>query len=378
MPPLRNAATALLCTLFTACAGNGERLPTAPETPPGDLPAEQRLPPDNVPVIRPANSYASSDAARILTWLRSLPGRSSRRMLSGQSFGFADAFPRRYEPVFQAISRSTGRSVAIAAGDYGVMSPARGKPVDLSGVNRAMIAHWNRGGLVTISWRAPNPWTDGDATDRSIVGALSKLTQRGNPLNAKWSRQLSQVADGLEALQAAGVVVLWRPFNEVNGTRYWWSTRGIKPTAAEFAGLWKHMFDYFTNVRHLNNLLWVYSVAPVSSDAMRPETWFWPGQSHVDVVSIELSRPSAGIAAWKKLKAFDKPLALGEYQPSVLAGTANARDYGELLSLCRTRWPDIVYFVAPDGASAINAQPSASIVISDRWVANLDDVDWRK
>lgn len=377
MPRLRHVATAIASILFAACAGKGELLPTEPDSPPTDLPAEELLPPNGVPLTQPANGLASADAVKLYGWLRTLPERSSRRMLSGQSFGFADAVPRQYEPVFQAIERSTGRSVAIASGDYGVMSPVRGRIVDLTAMNQALLAHWNRGGLVTLSWRAPNPWTDGDATDRSIVGAFSKLTESGNPLNVKWMRELSQVADGIDALQQAGVVVLWRPFNEVNGTQYWWSTRGVKPTSGEFAALWKHMFDYFTNVRHLNNVLWVYSVAPKLNSSMRPETYFWPGQTRVDVVSIELSQPVQGIAEWSQLKALAKPLALGEYRPSVSPTSAKACDYGELIDLVRSRYPEIVYFVAPDGTSAMNAQPSASGLLGNGWVANLMDVDWR-
>jgi mannan endo-1,4-beta-mannosidase len=375
MPRLRNVVIAIASLLLAACAGKGELLPTEPEDAPQDLPAQDLLPPNGVPLTQPANARASADAIRLYSWLRALPGRPARRMLSGQSFGLADAVSRQYEPMFQAIERSTGHSVAIAAGDYGVVSPARGTSVDLGVMNQALVSHWNRGGLVTLSWRAPNPWTDGDATDRSIVGPFSKLTETGKPLNVKWMRELSRVADGLEALQRAGVVVLWRPFNEVNGTQYWWSSRGVKPTPGEFAALWKHMFDYFTNVRHLNNVLWVYSVTPRSGDSMRPETYFWPGQTRVDVVSIELSHPGQGIAAWSQLKALAKPLALGDYRPTV---AANVCDYGELLDLVRSRFPEIVYFVAPDGTSAMNAQPSASALLWDGWVANLADVDWRK
>ena len=379
MPRFRLVAIATASLFFAACAGKGELLPTQPEDPAGDLPSEALSPASGIPITQPANARASADAITLYSWLRALPDRSARRMLSGQSFGFADAVSRQYETVFQAIARNTGRAVAIASGDYGVLSPVRGQVVDLAAMNAALVSHWSRGGLVTVSWRAPNPWTDGDATDRSIVGAFSKLTQRGNPLNAKWMRELSHVADGLEALQQSGVVVLWRPFNEANGTQYWWSTRGVKPTSAEFVSLWKHMFDYFTNVRHLDNVLWVYSVAPKSSSAMRSETYFWPGQTRVDVVSIELSRPAQGIAAWNQLKSLAKPLALGEYRPSFSTSSASARvcDYGELLGLVRSRYPELVYFIAPDGPSAMNGQPSATGLLGDGWVANLSDVNWR-
>jgi hypothetical protein len=33
----------------------------------------------------------------------------------------------------------------------------------------------------------------------------------------RWMKELDQLADGLQQLKDAGVVVLWRPFHEMNG-----------------------------------------------------------------------------------------------------------------------------------------------------------------
>ncbi len=375
MARLRYVAAAMSFALFTACAGKGEPLLTAPDHPSAEYPAADLLAPGGVPLTQPANGRASADAVKLYSWIRALPSRGAHRVLSGQSFGYADVLPRQYGPMFDAIQTSTGRSVALASADYGMPSPVRGRFVDLGPVNESLTEHWKKGGLVTVSWRAPNPWTDGDATDRSMVGAFSKLTTPGNPLNVKWMRQLSQVADGLDQLRKAGVVVLWRPFNSVNGTNYWWSNRGARPGAGEFAALWKHMFDYFTTVRHLDNVLWVYSVAPKANSAIKAETYFWPGQTRVDVVSVELSHPTQGIRAWSQLKALGKPLALGEYTPTSVG--AQQFDYGELMELVRAKYPEIVYFVAPVGTARMSAQASAHGLLWDSWVVNLPDVDWR-
>ena len=67
-------------------------------------------------------------------------------------------------------------------------------------------------------------------------------------------QELDQLAAGLEELKEAGVVVIWRPFHEMNGDWFWW---GAKPPA-EFVKVWRHMFDYFTNTKQLDNLLWAY------------------------------------------------------------------------------------------------------------------------
>ena len=74
----------------------------------------------------------------------------------------------------------------------------------------------------------------------------------------RWMHELDILAAGLGELQDAGVVVLWRPFHEVNGDWFWWG--GKKPET--FIRVWRHMFDYFTKTKKLNNLLWVYGPEP--------------------------------------------------------------------------------------------------------------------
>jgi hypothetical protein len=47
------------------------------------------------------------------------------------------------------------------------------------------------------------------------------------------------------------------------------------------------------------------------------------------------------------------------------------------MRLVRSSYPELVYFVAPDGWSSMGEQPSATSVLGDGWVANLADVNWR-
>jgi hypothetical protein len=42
------------------------------------------------------------------------------------------------------------------------------------------------------------------------------------PRLVQWLEQLDLIAEGLLELKAAGVVVLWRPFQEMNGGWFWW------------------------------------------------------------------------------------------------------------------------------------------------------------
>ena len=78
----------------------------------------------------------------------------------------------------------------------------------------------------------------------------------GRPANDARIRQLDLIATGLQELEDEGVVVLFRPFHEMNGDWFWW---GSTNTRQEFINLWRHIVHYMTDTKRLDNLLWVYS-----------------------------------------------------------------------------------------------------------------------
>jgi len=74
--------------------------------------------------------------------------------------------------------------------------------------------------------------------------------------------------------------VLWRPMHEFEGGWFWYG----KGTGEQFNRLWRTMFDYFTNDRGLNNLLWVLC----HSDFPNPA--FNPGKEYFDIVGADTYR----------------------------------------------------------------------------------------
>ena len=66
-------------------------------------------------------------------------------------------------------------------------------------------------------------------------------------------RDMDAIAVQLQKFSDAGVPVLWRPLHEAEGGWFWWGAKGPEP----FKKLWRLMYDRFTNVHHLHNLIWV-------------------------------------------------------------------------------------------------------------------------
>jgi mannan endo-1,4-beta-mannosidase len=88
-------------------------------------------------------------------------------------------------------------------------------------------------------------------------------------------RDMDTVAGYLKVLADKGVPVLWRPLHEASGKWFWWGSKG--PGACK--ALYRLMFQQFTGVHGLNNLIWVWTTDE-AGDAL---DWY-PGDQYVDIL----------------------------------------------------------------------------------------------
>jgi mannan endo-1,4-beta-mannosidase len=274
--------------------------------------------------VVPVNTNASQGARRVLSYLAQLKNRSDNRVVSGQFIASTGTGPAAWAMFYDEIHRQTGKDVGLIGIDLegnGWCLPTRpeswchppggiGVNIDPFWIDKA-IRHSDRGGLVTLHWSAHNPWTDGTVEDMQGTGgtALDQLITPGSPVYAKWMSTLDQVAVGLQQLRDANVVVLWRPFHEMNGN-FWW---GRQNSSLSFVRLWQHMFGYFTNAKGLNNLLWVY--APVEWPGV-PVLAQYPGDAYVDIVGFDHypdTQTFAVTPSYEALAAKGKVMAMTEY-----------------------------------------------------------------
>jgi hypothetical protein len=138
-------------------------------------------------------------------------------------------------------------------------------------------------------------------------GRFEDLLDPRTPAFARYRGQLDEIARGLADLQDAGVPVLFRPLHEMTGA-FWWGARD--PVA--FRLVWRDLFDYFTRVKGLHNLIWVWSPL-VSTRAMD----YYPGNAYVDVTGLDIY--AVGVAGAKavyaELAKTGKPFAVTEFGP---------------------------------------------------------------
>jgi len=119
---------------------------------------------------------------------------------------------------------------------------------------------------------------------------------------------LDKVAAFLQILKDQDIPVLWRPLHEASGRWFWWGAGGPEP----YIALWEYMYDYFTYVKGLNNLIWVWN----GDDA----AWL-PDPATVDIVGRDLYTNSYS----SQKPEFEKARAMVPGGNRMIALTENGR-----------------------------------------------------
>lgn len=243
----------------------------------------------------PVNPAASPEARELLGYLCSVAGK---RIITGQH-----TQTRPMEEIAY-IRDKTGKEPKLRG--FELLSYSRNIPTDRKNATEACLTEIreNRGtaetalnwaeetvkqnspdgkwhaascGIVTMTWHWFSPLY---GRDKSFYAANTsfepeRVLQEGTPERERFYGDMDVIASVLSQFQGAGIPILWRPFHESDGTWFWWGRRG--PETAE--KLYLLMYDYFTKVKHLDHLLWVWNCRLKAG---------YPGDDRVDVISVDL------------------------------------------------------------------------------------------
>lgn len=147
-----------------------------------------------------------------------------------------------------------------------------------------IVEGYNRGGLITVSWHAPNPFTGGSAWD-TTKGTVASILPGGakHQLYINWLNSVSSFLQSLQTKDGQLIPVLFRPFHELTGNWFWWCKNVSTP--AEFIQLWQFTVSYLRDIKQLHHLIYVYNTADFNSDKEFLERY--PGDEWVDVLSFD-------------------------------------------------------------------------------------------
>jgi mannan endo-1,4-beta-mannosidase len=309
-----------------------------------------------------ANPNANDQAKAILEYFQGLESRTDKRLVSGQFSNFGNGANLM---LVTRIHDQSGHWPAILGVDYADFR----RGITYRAPNAAAIAYWQQGGLVTISTHLYDPVrTNGAGGLRDTDVDLNTLLDPSTDVHARWLHELDLIADGLQQLQSNGVVVLWRPFHEMNGNWFWWD--GKDPDT--FKKLWQQMFVYFTQTKHLNNLLWVYAPNHGSDTAT-----YYPGDNYVDLVGLDAYTDDVDtnhIFGYPEVAALPKPFGFTEFGPHGASDPPGDFDYRRFLNGVKSDFPRAVFFMSWNANWSLGQNTNVTEMLNDPWLVNRDDL----
>jgi mannan endo-1,4-beta-mannosidase len=312
--------------------------------------------------LEPANPQTNAKARAILNYLEKLPQQTEKRLVSGQ---FTDFGPGAKLTGCQDAFDKTGHWPAMIGLDY---ADFRKGGVETKTVNRLAIDYSRQGGLVTISAHLYNPANPKGGGLRDQGVDLEPLITPGSETHTRWMQELDLLAGGLQELQNADVVVQWRPFHEMNGGWFWW---GAKDPAV-FIRVWRHMFDYFTKTKGLNNLLWVYSPNHGSKTAA-----YYAGDQYVDLIGLDAYTDFVDpqhIKGYEEIIRLPKPFGFTEFGPHGSKNPPGDYDYLRFIDGVQKNFPKAAFFLAWHANWGLGRNRNTRQLLERPWIVNREDL----
>lgn len=317
-----------------------------------------------------ANPAGIRTPADLIAYLKQIEGTHT---ISGQYVETGDLSP------IKAIHASTGQWLGLISGDYFHYEQRTGAPV--TSFNASAIAYWKAGGLVALNLHMPNPTTGGPVHDVSGLDSEGLLTP-GTATNTAFMDSLSRVAEGLKELQAAGVVVIFRPYHENGGDWFWWGS-GFRLSSKQLVALWRFTYTYLRDTQGLHNLVWLFE----SGQPGIPVTANYPGDAYVDIVGqdVYMDHPSDDtvVGGYLKLVSTGKLVCMCEFGAgSPELGNPNF-DETTLVSAFQNRMPKTVFFVQWwDGNAGrvgwgMASTKNVSAALNSPWITNRDAISYK-
>lgn len=227
--------------------------------------------------------------------------------------------------------------------------------------NTIIGSYYEKNGLVNLSVHFVNPQNEGSAWNNSID--FDSLLIKDSRIQKRFFRELDSVATGMRNIQKTGVMIMFRPFHEMNGGWFWWGQQ------ERYTELWHITYDYIVNQKGLKNLLWCWS--PNIGGAFNE---YYPGDEYVDIVGLDAY--SSDLAkdckeSYHRILKYGKPFGFSEYG-CVGGGAkkADTFDYSLFLDWLKNDFPETVYFLVWRDHWGFAGQQGVKDLLNDTLIIN--------
>jgi len=243
--------------------------------------------------------------AQVLKYLYDISGKKT---LAGQHNREPSAEPSMWT---DSIKKITGKYPALWSCDFLFQQ----ENID----NRWTMIYeaereFNKGAVVSLMWHACPPdmdepcgWDPGVLNNMLTDEQWKDLLTEGTSLNKRWIKRMDEISVYFEYLQEKNVIVLFKPFHEMNQRLFWWAGR---PGENGTAKLYRYLHDYFTKTKGLNNIIWVWDM----QDIDRTFEAYNPGDKYWDVFAFDIYDKGYDKSWYDYILPIvgNKPMAIGE------------------------------------------------------------------
>ncbi|GMK39177.1 hypothetical protein PCCS19_22310 [Paenibacillus sp. CCS19] len=231
-----------------------------------------------MPNAVPCNPNASDEVKAVLRYLNEISGRG---IITGQH----TQTNRQKELLY--IEQVTGKLPALCGFELLSYSPNINKDnsseeclLEIEENRNTLDRAWewaDRKGLITFTWHWFSPLGGWDKAfySKNTTFDASRAVMEGTEEHQALIADMDHMAVILKPFCEKRIPILWRPFHEAEGDWFWWGHKG--PEVAK--QLYRIMYDRYTRVHALNNLIWVWNSPLVEG---------YVGDDVTDVISRDL------------------------------------------------------------------------------------------
>ena len=186
--------------------------------------------------------------------------------------------------------------------------------VPFSRIRQEILAHYDRGGMITLSWHLNNPLSGGTSwvadslrdVETRTVAAVLKGGER-HDLFLTWLDRVAAFLNSLETPYGVRVPVLFRPWHEHTGSWFWWGSDHCTPE--QYKALWQLTVSRLKE-KGVVNALYAYSpgTEPDGDDGKYLERY--PGDDIIDLMGLDCycSAPPQLSPEGMEIKAYTEKL----------------------------------------------------------------------
>src|SRR5271157_184468 len=167
-----------------------------------------------------------------------------------------------------------------------------------------VIAAFDRGGVITLSWHCWNFATGGTFYDTN--GSVVPKILPGGALHDDLTAALDRIAKlfgNLVDSKNRSIPILFRPWHECNIDAFWWCLKYCTPD--EYKELYQFTVHYLKDIKGVHNFLYVFSPdKPVFAISKDDYLECYPGDNYVDVLALDSyggldNTPTGPYMTWK-------------------------------------------------------------------------------